>query len=167
MIALLLVVLAAPAGAIDLHPLAGTDGQWTEGVALVPAPPAKVREWLTDYARWPGRFPDIKWSQYLGDDAEGRHIVRFHSYLANRDFTIHEAVRPDLLAFDGWAANVHTQGRIWILDAGDGRTRVVMQSTNEVHGFIGLFATRGYRQRAAYAATTSHLRALLALAAAR
>jgi hypothetical protein len=42
-----------------------------------------------------------------------------------------------------------------------------MQSTNEVHGFIGLFATRNYRRRAAYAATASHLRAVLALAAAR
>jgi hypothetical protein len=77
------------------------------------------------------------------------------------------AVKPGLLVFDGWAPNVHTQGRIWILDAGGGRSRVIMQSTNEVHGFIGLFATRSYRRRAAFAATQSHLGALLHLAGAR
>ncbi|MGZ3439633.1 MAG: SRPBCC family protein [Polyangia bacterium] len=169
MIAVLLVALAAPANlpAIDLHDLQGSDGHWTEGIALVPAPRALVHEWLTDYARWVGRFPDMASAHYLGDDERGRHIVRFHSYLANRTFTIHEAVAPDLLVFDGWAPNVHTQGRIWILDNGDGRTRVVMQQTNEVHGFIGLFATRSYRRRAAFAATASHLRALLVLAASR
>jgi len=42
-----------------------------------------------------------------------------------------------------------------------------MQQTNEVHGFIGLFATRSYRRRAAFAATASHLGALLDLARAR
>jgi hypothetical protein len=167
--AILLVVLATTAhgGQIDLHDLDGTDGRWTEGTAIVPAPPARVYEWLTDYARWKGRFPDMAWAQLLGDDERGRHIVRFHSYLANRTFTIHESVTPDLLVFDGWAPNVHTQGRIYILDAGDGRTRVVMQQTNEVHGFIGLFATHGYRRRAAFAATASHLGALLDLATAR
>jgi hypothetical protein len=169
MIAVLLVALAAPAHALalDLHDLPGSDGHWTEGVAIVDAPPARVHEWLTDYARWKGRFPDMAWAQYLGDDERGRHIVRFHSYLANRTFTIHEEVRPDLLVFDGWAPNVHTQGRIWILDAGAGKTRVIMQQTNEVHGFIGMFATRNYRRRAAFAATASHLGALLTLAGAR
>jgi len=169
MIAVLLVALAAPAqaAALDLHDLPGTDGRWTEGIALVDAPPSRVYEWLTDYSRWKGRFPDMAWAQYLGDDERGRHIVRFHSYLANRTFTIHEAVRPDLLVFDGWAPNVHTQGRIWILPAEGGRTRVVMQQTNEVHGFVGLFATRNYRRRAAFAATASHLGALLRLAATR
>jgi len=172
-IALVMVALAAQlqAGAaapprMDLHDLPGSDG-WTEGIALVDAAPDRVRDWLTDYAHWQGRFPDMAWAQYLGDDEHGRHIVRFHSYLANRTFVIHESVTPELLAFDGWARNVHTQGRIYILDAGGGKTRVIMQSTNEVHGFIGLFATRSYRRRAAFAATRSHLGALLKLAAAR
>lgn len=166
MIALLLVAWLAPA--IELHELrGGSDGVWQEGVAVVPAPPAKVQEWLTDYARWQGRFPDVAWAQPLGDDERGRHIVRFRSYLANRTFVIHEAVQPGFLAFDGWAPNVHTQGRIFISDAGDGKSRVIMQSTNEVHGFIGLFATRNYRRRAAAAATRSYLGALLRLASTR
>jgi hypothetical protein len=167
MIPVLLVALLSPASAIELHDLADTDGMWQEGVATVPAPPEKVQEWLTDYTRWQGRFPDMAWAQYLGDDDHGRHIVKFRSYLANRTFVIHEEVKPGLLIFYGWAPNVFTQGRIWILDAGDGRSRVIMQSTNQVHGFIGLFATRNYRRRAAYAATSSHLGALLRLAATR
>lgn len=168
---LLLVTLAAPAAAlsspIQLRDVAGSRGNWQEGVALVPAPPAQVQAWLIDYAHWRGRFPDIEWSQPLGDDERGRHIVRFHSRLAGRTFVVHEAVTPGLLVFDGWAPNVHTQGRIFILDAGGGHTRVVMQSSAEVHGFIGLFATRGYRRKSSFAAIASHLGALLDLARAR
>jgi hypothetical protein len=152
---------------IDLHDLPGTDGQWQEGVAIVAAAPARVQAWLTDYDHWSSRFPDISWAERLGDDERGRHIVRFHSKLAGRTFTIHEAVEPGLLVFDGWAPNVHTQGRIWILAAGAGQTRVIMQSTAEVHGFIGLFATKSYRRKSAFAATQSHLGALLDLASAR
>jgi hypothetical protein len=169
MIAVLLAALASPASAtaIDLHDLPGSDGKWTEGVAIVNAPPARVHDWLTDYAHWKGRFPDMEWVEPLGTDAGGRRVVRFHSYAADRTFTLHQTVGRDLIVFDGWAPNVHMQGRIWILDAGGGRTRVVMQSSNEVHGLAGLFATRGYRRRAAFAATASQLRALLKLAGAR
>jgi hypothetical protein len=168
MIALLLVALATPQpalpGRIALHDVPGSAGEWQEGVALVAAPPALVQQWLIDYGRWVGRFPDIATAQYLGDDDHGRHMVRFHSRLAKRTFVIREAVRPGLLVFEGWAPNVHVQGRIWILDAGGGSSRVVMQSTAEVHGFIGLFATRGYRRKSAFAATSSHLNALIRLA---
>lgn len=157
----------APAPAIALHDLPGTDGVWQEGEALVPAPWQTVQGWLTDYAHWVGRFPDIASAEQLPDDAQGRHVIRFASRLAGRTFVVHEAVRPHLLVFDGWAPHVHTQGRIWILDAGDGRSRVLMQSTAEVHGFIGLFATRGYKRKSAFAATRSHLGALLDLARAR
>jgi hypothetical protein len=175
MIAVLLVALASPAPAaapapartIDLHDLPGSDGKWTEGVAIVAAPPARVHEWLTDYARWKGRFPDMEWVEPLGTDAHGRRVVRFHSYAADRTFTLHQTVGDNLIVFDGWAPNVHMQGRIWILDAGGGRTRVVMQSSNEVHGLAGLFATRAYRRNAAFAATASQLGALLRLAATR
>jgi hypothetical protein len=166
MVALLLATLAQAItpSAIDLRDLPGTDGQWQEGSAIIAAPPSLVQDWLTDYAHWVGRFSDIDAARFLGDDARGRHVVRFHSLLANRTFTVHEAVTPGLLAFDGWAPNVHVQGRIWILDTGDGRTRVIMQSTAEVHGFIGLFATRGYKRKSAFAAITSHLNALIKLA---
>jgi len=41
---------------------------------------------------------------------------------------------------------------------------VLMQSTAEVHAFIGLFATKGYKRTSAFKVTASHLTALLALA---
>jgi hypothetical protein len=169
MIALLLAAFATPAYAlatatIALHDLPGTAGEWQEGEAIVPAPPKQVQAWLTDYGRWVGRFPDIDAAQLLGDDARGRHVVRFHSRLAGRIFVVHEAVHPGLLVFDGWAPNVFTQGRIWILDAGAGSSHVIMQSTAQVHGFIGLFATRGYKRKSSFAAITSHLNALISLA---
>lgn len=164
---ILALATAAFAGEIALRDLPGTDGTWQEGEAIVPAPWPTVEGWLTDYAHWVGRFPDIDRAEQLPDDAAGRHVVRFHSVLAGRTFVVHESVAPHLLVFDGWAPHVHTQGRIWILDAGAGRSRVLMQSTAEVHGFIGLFATRGYKRKSAFAATRSHLGALLDLARAR
>jgi superfamily I DNA/RNA helicase len=169
LVAVALLAAAATHGddAIALHDLDKSHGQWQEGVAIVPAPWQTVQSWLTDYVHWADRFPDIEWAQPLGDDARGRHVVRFRSRLAGRTFVIHEAVGPHLLVFEGDAPNVHAQGRIWILDDGDGRARVLMQSTAKVHGFIGLFATQGYKRRSAFAATRSHLRALLDLAHAR
>lgn len=170
---LLFVTLAAPAealaakSAIELRDVPGTHGNWHEGTVIVPAQPAQVEAWLTDYDHWRGRFPDIEWSQRLGVDEHGRNIVRFRSRLAGRTFVVHEAVKPGLLVFDGWAPNVYTQGRIYLLPTGDGRTRVIMQSSAQVHGFVGMFATRGYRRKSAFAAITSHLRALLDLASAK
>ena len=171
LIAASLVTFAAAAQAISadlaLRDVPGTDGNWQEGRTIVPAPWQKVQHWLTDYPHWAERFPDISWAKQLPDDAQGRHVVRFHSRAGGRTFVIHEEVRPHLLSFSGWAPHVHTQGRIWIIDRGDGTTRVIMQSTAEVHGLAGWFATKGYKRKSAFAAIRSHLGALLHLARAR
>src|SRR5262249_41384173 len=96
-IALALVLLtgvapqAALAATITLGDVPGTHGEWQQGEAIVPAPPEVVQGWLTDYAHWQGRFPDIAWARVLGDDERGRHIVEFHSVLAGRTFVVHEA----------------------------------------------------------------------------
>lgn len=157
----------APAPDFALRDVPGTHGAWQEGRTVVRAPWRTVQDWLTDYRRWAERFPDISWAEQLPDDAAGRHVVRFHSRAGGRTFTIHEAVRPHFLVFDGWAPHVHTQGRIFVIDRGDGSTRVIMQSTAEVHGLAGWFATRGYKRRSAFAAIRSQLGALLHLANAR
>lgn len=168
-----LVTLAAAAAAaaltsrIELRDVPESQGEWQEGSAIIPAPRQQVQAWLTDYDRWLGRFPDIEFAKYLGDDDRGRHIVRFRSKLAGRTFVIHEAVTPGLIVFEGTAPNVYTQGRIFLIDLGDGSTRVVMQSAASVRGFIGVFATQGYKRKSAYAVTRSHLGALLDLAHAR
>jgi hypothetical protein len=162
----LVPVVAAQAGParIELRDLPGTRGEWQEGEAVIPAPRDQVRYWLTDYGNWPRRFPDIGWSTVLPDDAQGRHVVRFSSHIVDAIITVHEEVRPDLLVFSGTAPYTHTQGRIYLIDLGDGTTRVLMQSSAEVHGFWKIFATKGLKRDRAYRVTRSHLQALHDLA---
>jgi hypothetical protein len=155
---------ADPDPRIALRDLPGTDGEWQEGAALVPAPRERVHAWLVDYANWPKNFPDMLTTEVFPDDDRGRHVVRFSSKIAGMTFVLFEEVRPTLLVFEGFAPHVHTQGRIHLIDRGDGTTRVLMHSTSEVHGFIGLFATKAYRRKSAFAVSTAHLQALLALA---
>ncbi|HEY7954170.1 MAG TPA: SRPBCC family protein [Polyangia bacterium] len=169
-----LLFLAAPARAkrldtarLLLRDVPGSGGSWQEGSAVVAAPVDEVRHWLTDYPAWPKRFDDIEWSQALADDAAGRHVVRFRSRIAGRTLTVHEAVTKHLISFEGDGPEVHTQGRIWLLDAGGGATRVIMQSTSEVHGLLGLFATRGLKRRRAFEVIQADLDSLLALAGRR
>jgi hypothetical protein len=150
--------------AIELRDLPDTSGTWQEGAAVIPAHRDRIRAWLTDYILWPSRFPDIEWSQVLGDDPQGRHIVRFRSRIADAVLTVHEAVSPELLVFEGTATMAHTQGRIHLVDLGNGSTRVLMQSTVEVHGLARLFATQKVKRERAHAAATSHLAALWNLA---
>jgi len=155
---------AASEASIALHDLPGTNGEWQEGVAVIPAPRAQVHHWLTDYARWPRRFPDIGWSTVLPDDDRGRHVIRFTSHIVDAMITVHEAVQPDLLVFEGTAPYTHTQGRIYLVDLGDGTTRVIMQSSAEVHGFWKIFATKGLKRDRGFKVTRSHLQALYDLA---
>jgi hypothetical protein len=163
---IVIAILLVPAFVVaqfQLGDVPGSGGEWQQGEALVAAPPSQVRAWLTDYAAWPRRFPDVEWSEPLGVDARGRNVVRFRSRIAERVITVHEAVTPGLLVFEGWAPSIYTQGRIFLLDGGAGRTRVVMQSTSAVHGFLALFATRGLKRRRAFEVIGSHLGALVAL----
>lgn len=163
-----LLLGTASASEIDLHDLHDTGGEWQEGVTLVDAPPERVQHWLTEYARWSERFPDIEWQEVLPDDGDGRHVVRFRSKIADCVLTVHEKVEPGLLVFYGTAKNLHTQGRIYLLPAAGGtKTRVLMQSTSTVSGFWRVFASQRYRRKSAYEVTSSHLNALRALAAGR
>ncbi len=147
-----------------LRDLPGTKGDWQEGEAIIPAARDQVRYWLTDYQNWPRRFPDIGWATVLPDDARGLHVIRFSSHIAGATITIHEQVRPDLLVFWGTAPYVRTQGRIHLIDLGDGTTRVLMQSSTEVHGFWKMFATKGLKRDRAFRVTRAHLLALYDLA---
>jgi len=154
----------APPPGIELRDLPDTDGNWQEGRAIIAAPRAAVHRWLTEYARWAERFTDIRWAEVLPDDERGRHVIRFSSRIADHVLTVHEAVTDALLVFEGWAPYLHTQGRIHLLDRGDGTTLVLMQSTAEAHGIARLFATKGLKRKRAYQVTTSHLQSLQALA---
>jgi hypothetical protein len=161
------VAFAAPpigGPGIELRDLPDTDGNWQEGRAVIEAPRAMVHRWLTDYPRWAERFADIRWVEVLADDERGRHVIRFASRIADHTLTVHEAVTDELLVFEGWAPYLHTQGRIHLLDRGDGTTLVLMQSTAEAHGIARLFATKSLKRKRAYQVTTSHLVSLQKLA---
>jgi hypothetical protein len=158
------LVLAAMVSPIQLRDLPGTHSEWQEGEAVIPASREQIRFWLTDYRNWPRRFPDIGWATVLPDDPDGSHVIRFSSHIAGAIITVHEAVQPDLLVFWGTAPYVRTQGRIHLIDLGDGTTRVLMQSSTQVHGFWKIFATKGLKRDRAYKVTRSHLQALYDLA---
>jgi hypothetical protein len=149
---------------IKLRDLPGTNGEWQEGTALIPAPRAQVHFWLTDYKNWPKRFPDVGFVMTMGQDSNGWNVVRFSSRIVDAIITVHEQVQPHLLVFWGSAPYTHTQGRIYLVDLGDGTTRVHMQSTADVHGFYKIFATKGLKRERAYRVTRSHLQALYDLA---
>lgn len=162
---LLLWAAAAHAEAhIVLRDLPGTHGEWQEGEAVIPAPRDQVHAWLVDYKNWPKRFPDIGWAMVLPDDPDGRHVVRFSSHIVDAIITVHEEVRPDRLVFWGTAPYTRTQGRIHLIDLGDGTTRVLMQSSADVRGFFKMFATKRLKRDRAYRVTRSHLQALYDLA---
>jgi hypothetical protein len=162
-----LPALALQSSPIELVDIPGTDREWQQGTAIVDAPAPLVRHWLTAYEEWRQLYPDIEWVQRLGRDQQGRDVVRFRSRYAGRTITMHQSVSPKLLVYEGWGPNVHSQGRVYIIDLGHERTRVIMQTSAEVHGLAGVFATKGLKRNRAFQALRGHLAALLDAAAAR
>jgi hypothetical protein len=161
------LAITASSGGLYVGDMPNTDQEWQEGWVVINAPPEKVRHWLTAYEEWRQIFPDIEWVQRMASDKQRRDVVRFRSKYAGRVITMHQSITPQLLVFEGWGPNVHTQGRTYVIDLGGGKTKVIMQTTAEVHGFIGVFATKGLKRSAALKAIRGHLSALLDAAAAR
>ena len=56
---------AAGAAGIETHDLAGSDGNWQEGRAVIDAPLDEVRGWLVDFEHWPQHFPDVTSAKVL------------------------------------------------------------------------------------------------------
>jgi carbon monoxide dehydrogenase subunit G len=154
--------VAFAAGEVTVGDLPGTDGQWQRGEAVVAAPPAVVQRWLGDYAAWPSRFPDVEWAQERGMDQEGRAVVRFRSRIVGRTMTIRVHDQPGLITYDGEGKNVVTQGKIYVEPA-PGGTRVIMQTTADVHGLAGAFATANLKRSRAFKKLRADLSALVQL----
>jgi carbon monoxide dehydrogenase subunit G len=166
-VSVMMVALAGAAQAatvIRLGDLPGSHGHWQQGETTLAAPQEKVRQWLTSYDQWPQLFPDIQSAQRLGATPDGRTLVRFRSRILDRTMTIRVREYPDLLAYDGEGPNVTTQGKIFIEDVGGGRTHVVMQTTAQVHGMVGIFATEGFKRDRALKKLRADLTALVHLA---
>jgi carbon monoxide dehydrogenase subunit G len=169
-VSLLGLFLARPAAAsaasgVELQPVPGSEGKWEQGSVVVPAPAESVREWLTDFRAWPLRFPDIEKVAVLGHTADGRTIVRFRSSIVGRPITVRVKITPNGLVYDGQGKNVTTQGRVFIVPLGPERTRVIMQSTSSVSGFLSIFATQRIKRERTREKLRSDLTALLDLAA--
>ena len=167
-----LALIAMPAAAIqsspiEIHDLAGTNHEWQEGTVVVNAPIAEVRRWLTDYENWPRIFPDVQWARRLGVDRQGRDVYGFRSRYAGRTLTMHQHNTPTLMIYEGRGPNVHTQGRTYLIALGPDRTRVIMQTSSEVHGMAGVFASHKLKREHAFRALRGHLEALLAAASRR
>jgi hypothetical protein len=152
---------------ITLQDIPGTDREWQEASAVIDAPPAQVRHWLTAYEEWRSIYPDMEWVQRIGTDEQGRDVVRFRSRYAGRTITMHQQVTSKMMVYEGWGPNVHSQGRTYVIDLGGDKTRVIMQTSAEVHGLAGVFATKGLKRSRAFQALRGHLTALLDAAAAR
>ena len=100
----------------------------------------------------------------LGTSADGRTIVRFRSRIIGRTMTIRIRQSHAGSEYDGEGKDVTTQGKIR-LDPVDARqTRVTMQTTSEVHGLAGAFASEGMKRDRARKKLRSDLEALRGLA---
>lgn len=129
--------------------LPGTSARWQSGEVTVAAPAAEVQRWLSDAAAWPERFPDDKWAKVIGVAPDGRKVVQFRSKILGRPLTLRMREKPGSIVYDGEGKGVHTQGKILIQSLGPERTRVVMQSSAELHGATAALITeKGKRNRA-------------------
>ena len=151
---------AEPRAAMSFRDLPGTGGSWQEAQAIIHAPPERVRSWMIDYDRWPSLFSDVASAEVLGNAPDGSAVVRFQSRIAGRLITVRERQTSFGLEYDGEAHDVTTRGRIYFLDLGNGSTRVIMQSTADVHGFWRPFAFHRLKRRRSFEIMRSQLESL-------
>jgi carbon monoxide dehydrogenase subunit G len=165
--ALVLVAPAASAEELDrvaIGDLPGTQGHWQQGEVVVRAPAADVQRWLTDAGQWPARFPDVEWARQLGVTRDGGRVVQFRSRVIGRPMTVRIHEKPGLIVYDGEGKDVTTQGKNYVEPLGHDRTRVVMQTTAEVHGALGAFASAKMKRDRARRKLAADLGALVRLA---
>jgi carbon monoxide dehydrogenase subunit G len=163
----LVLSLSATAQELDrvtIGDLPGTNGSWQTGEVVVAAPAAEVQQWLSDAPDWPARFPDVEWAHALGTTEDGRRIVQFRSRAIGRPITIRVREQPGLIAYDGEGKDVTTRGKNYIERLGERRTRVVLQTTAEVHGAAGAFASEKMKRERARRKLSADLDALVELA---
>ncbi len=146
-VALLLLAPAALAqSAIELGDVPGSGGNWQYGRVVVDAPAAVVQRWFSEAERWAQVFPDTQWVQPIANDGRGHRIVRFRSKVIGRTLTLRLTERPGLITYDGEGGDVVMQGKILVDALGPFRARVTLQSTSQVHGAAGIFASKKMRR---------------------
>jgi hypothetical protein len=143
--------------------LPGTDRRWQVGEVTVAAPASEVQRWFSEVSKWPERFPDDEWARELGRAADGRRKVEFRSKLLGRTLTAQLHEEPRLIAYDATGPGVTMRGKVLFQPAGPDRTQIVIQTTAELHGALGLFAPQGVRRGRALAKIRADLRAAVRL----
>lgn len=160
---------AGPGGGqgIETRDVAGTNGTWHEGHAVIDAPIDEVRGWLTDFERWPQNFPDVKWAKVLSRQGSDGAVMKFHSDIIGRDLTLNLRWNARSIVYRGVGKNVDVQGKVLLTRVGRGRTDVVLQSTADVHGIVGALASKATRRARAYKKLRSDLASLQRLSQTR
>jgi len=156
----------ALAGEIRTGDVAGSDGNWQEARAVIDAPIAEVRGWLVDFDRWPQRFGDVQSAKTLSRSGNSA-VVRFRSRIVGRDMTIRVHWTQDAIDSFGQGKNVEAQSKIRLRAVDDAHTEVVMQSSADVHGLAGAFASQGIKRQRAFKKLRADLGSLEKLASAR
>ena len=93
--------------------------------------------------------------------------LRFRSRIIGRDMTIRLRTAGDTITYDGFGKDVTTQGKIFMRPIDAQHTEVILQSSTEVHGALGAFASKGMKRKRAFAKMSSDLKALEAMASGR
>jgi carbon monoxide dehydrogenase subunit G len=156
-------VAAAALDQVLLGDVPNTDGKWQSGEVTVAAPPEEVQRWFSDVSRWTERFPDDEMARDLGRAPDGRRVAELRSKALGKTLTVRMRERPGLIEYDGSGKGVETEGRIYFYPAGPGRTRIVMQTTGELHGLTGLVATEDMKRDRALKKLGSDLEAAVRL----
>lgn len=142
----LVAPLALAQPRITLGDVPGSDGNWQYGETVVNAPADLVQRWFWEPEMWSKRFPDTQWAQPIRSDGRGHQVVRFRSKVIGRTLTLRMTQKPGLISYDGEGNDVTTQGKIFVTALGPSQTRVLMQSTSQVHGAAGIFASKKMRR---------------------
>jgi carbon monoxide dehydrogenase subunit G len=166
---LLTCLAAASAAAVTLDvvrvgDLPGSDGRWQVGEVTVAAPPERVQSWLSDATRWSARFPDDKWARDLGRAPDGRRVAQMSSRLLGRTMTLYLDERPGLIVYAGSGKGVTTQGKVFIEPVAAGGTRVIMQTSGELHGATGALVSESMKRKRALKKLSADLNAIVQLA---
>jgi hypothetical protein len=165
-VAILLFAGAARAQVLNrviVGDLPGTGGRWQAGEVTVAAPAEEVQRWFSEIEHWTARFPDDLSSRDLGRAPDGRRVAEMRSRALGRTLTLRLREQPGLIAYEGAGKGVTTQGKIFITRAGPGLTKVIMQTTGELHGAAGVFG-EGTKRKRAIKKLTADLNAVVQLA---
>jgi hypothetical protein len=155
--------VAAPLNQVVVGDLQGTNGKWQAGEVTVAVPAAEVTTWFTDVKGWSARFPDDSKVRDGGRTPDGRQIADFHSDAIGKTLHLEIRQQPGLITYVGKGKDVNTQGKIFIQSLGPNTTRVIMQTTGEVHGVSGAFAGENTKRKRAIKKLTADLNALVHL----